>query len=157
MVVWKLVLVLVVGNCIVLKLVEQIFVFILVLMEIIGDLLLLGVLNVVNGFGREVGEVLVISKCIVKIVFIGLILVGVYILKCVVDNIIFFIVELGGKLLNIYFSDVMKYEDEFLSKCVEGMVLVFFNQGEVCICFLCVLIQEDMYDDFIFLVIVCIQ
>lgn len=30
-------------------------------MEIIGDLILVGVINVVNGFGFEVGNVLVIS------------------------------------------------------------------------------------------------
>lgn len=103
------------------------FVLILVLFEVIGDLLLVGVLNVVNGYGKEVGEVLVISIWIVKIVFIGLIFVGLYILKCVVDNIIFLMVELGGKLLNIFFNDVMEKDDEFLSKVVEGVVFVYFN------------------------------
>lgn len=45
-------------------------------MEIVGDLLLLGVVNVVNGAGGVIGEYLVILKCIVKVVFIGLMEVG---------------------------------------------------------------------------------
>lgn len=48
----------------------------MVWISLIGDLLLLGVLNVVNGFGFEVGKLLVFSLCILKIVFIGEILIG---------------------------------------------------------------------------------
>lgn len=77
-----------------------------VLMELIGDLFLVGMINIVNGFGKEVGEVFVISKWIVKIVFMGLILVGKYILCVVVDSLILLMVELGGKSLNIFFVDV---------------------------------------------------
>ena len=150
---WKLAPALAAGNCIVLKPAEQTPASILVLMEIIGDLLPPGVLNVVNGFGREAGEALATSKRIAKIAFTGSTPVGAHILKCAADNIIPSTVELGGKSPNIYFSDVMKHEDEFLSKCVEGTVLAFFNQGEVCTCPSRALIQEDMYDDFISLVI----
>ena len=150
---WKLAPALAAGNCIVLKPAEQTPASILVLMEIVGDLLPPGVLNVVNGFGREAGEALATSKRIAKIAFTGSTPVGAHILKCAADNIIPSTVELGGKSPNIYFSDVMKHEDEFLSKCVEGTVLAFFNQGEVCTCPSRALIQEDMYDDFISLVI----
>ena len=150
---WKLAPALAAGNCIVLKPAEQTPASILVLMEIIGDLLPPGVLNVVNGFGREAGEALATNKRIAKIAFTGSTPVGAHILKCAADNIIPSTVELGGKSPNIYFSDVMKHEDEFLSKCVEGTVLAFFNQGEVCTCPSRALIQEDMYDDFISLVI----
>ena len=122
-------------------------------MEIIGDLLPPGTLNVVNGFGKEAGEALATSTRIAKIAFTGSTPVGSHILKCAAENIIPSTVELGGKSPNIYFSDVMKHEDEFLSKCVEGTVLAFFNQGEVCTCPSRALIQEDMYDDFISLVI----
>lgn len=71
-----MVFVLVVGNCVVLKFVRFISFFVLLLMEIVGDLLLLGVVNVVNGVGGVIGEYLVISKCIVKVAFIGLMEVG---------------------------------------------------------------------------------
>ncbi|MCK5886927.1 MAG: aldehyde dehydrogenase family protein, partial [Alcanivorax sp.] len=145
---WKLAPALAAGNCIVLKPAEQTPASILVLMEIIGDLLPPGVLNVVNGFGREAGEALATNKRIAKIAFTGSTPVGAHILKCAADNIIPSTVELGGKSPNIYFSDVMKHEDEFLSKCVEGTVLAFFNQGEVCTCPSRALIQESIYQPF---------
>ena len=44
------------GNCVVIKPAEQTPATLLVLMELIGDLLPPGVLNVVNGFGVEAGK-----------------------------------------------------------------------------------------------------
>ena len=75
--------------------------------------------------------------------------VGSHILKCAAENIIPSTVELGGKSPNLYFEDVLQQEDEYLSKCIEGAVLGFFNQGEVCTCPSRVLIQESIYDEFI--------
>ncbi len=150
---WKLGPALAAGNCVVLKPAEQTPASIMVLMEIIGDLLPPGVLNVVNGFGAEAGQALATSKRIAKIAFTGSTPVGSHILKCAAENIIPSTVELGGKSPNIYFEDVMRQEDEYLSKCVEGTVLAFFNQGEVCTCPSRALIQESIYDDFISLVV----
>ncbi|MBK1873917.1 MULTISPECIES: aldehyde dehydrogenase family protein [unclassified Marinobacter] len=148
MAVWKLGPCLAAGNCTVLKPAEQTPASILVLMEIIGDLLPPGVVNIVNGYGIEAGEALATSKRIAKIAFTGSTPVGSHILKCAAENIIPSTVELGGKSANIYFSDVMKSEPEFVSKCVEGLVLAFFNQGEVCTCPSRALVQEDMYEEF---------
>ena len=150
---WKLAPALAAGNCIVLKPAEQTPLSILVLMEVIGDLLPPGVLNVVNGYGREAGEALATSTRIAKLAFTGSTPVGRHILKCAAENIIPSTVELGGKSPNIYFSDIMQAEESFVSKAVEGMVLAFFNQGEVCTCPSRALIQEDMYDDFIGMVL----
>lgn len=150
---WKLGPALAAGNCTVLKPAEQTPVSILVLAEIIGDLLPPGVLNIVNGFGREAGQALATSKRIAKIAFTGSTPVGKHILACAAENLIPSTVELGGKSPNIYFEDVTKQEDEFLSKAVEGTVLAFFNQGEVCTCPSRALIQESIYDEFISLVV----
>src|SRR5579863_591996 len=68
---WKLAPALAAGNCIVLKPAEQTPASILVLMDIVGDLLPPGVLNIVNGFGREAGNALASSKRIAKIAFTG--------------------------------------------------------------------------------------
>lgn len=146
---WKLAPALVAGNCIVLKPAEQTPASIMVLIEAIQDLLPAGVLNVVNGFGVEAGQALATSTRIAKIAFTGSTPVGSHILKCAAENIIPSTVELGGKSPNIYFSDVLNQEDEFVSKCIEGAVLAFFNQGEVCTCPSRLLIQEDIYEDFI--------
>ncbi|MEP3350168.1 MAG: aldehyde dehydrogenase family protein [Marinomonas sp.] len=150
---WKLAPALAAGNCVVLKPAEQTPVSILELVKVIQDLLPPGVLNIVNGFGKEAGQALASSKRIAKIAFTGSTPVGAGILKCAAENIIPSTVELGGKSPNIYFSDIMKQEESFISKCVEGLVLAFFNQGEVCTCPSRVLIQEDMYDEFMALVI----
>lgn len=150
---WKLAPALVAGNCVVLKPAEQTPASILIMAELISDLLPAGVLNIVNGFGKEAGEALATSKRIAKIAFTGSTPVGAHILKCAADNIIPSTVELGGKSPNIYFADVMNHEDSFLSKCVEGTVLAFFNQGEVCTCPSRLLVQESIYDEFIAMVI----
>ena len=145
---WKLAPALAAGNCVVLKPAEQTPASILVLTEIIGDLLPPGVLNIVNGFGKEAGEALATSKRIAKIAFTGSTPVGSHILKCAADNIIPSTVELGGKSPNIFFNDVMDKDDAFLSKAIEGAVLAYFNQGEVCTCPSRLFIQEDIYDQF---------
>ncbi|WP_209327456.1 aldehyde dehydrogenase family protein [Pseudoalteromonas sp. PA2MD11] len=146
---WKLAPALAAGNCIVLKPAEQTPASILVLLEVIGDLLPAGVLNVVNGYGKEAGEALATSTRIAKIAFTGSTPVGSHILKCAADNIIPSTVELGGKSPNIFFNDVMEKDDEFLSKAIEGAVLAYFNQGEVCTCPSRLFIQEDIYEQFI--------
>ena len=146
---WKIAPALAAGNCIVLKPAEQTPASILKLMEIIGDLLPAGILNIVNGFGAEAGQALATSTRIAKIAFTGSTPVGSHILKCAAENIIPSSVELGGKSPNIYFNDVLQQEDAFVSKCIEGAVLAFFNQGEVCTCPSRLLIQEDIYEDFI--------
>jgi aldehyde dehydrogenase len=146
---WKLAPALAAGNCVVLKPAEQTPWSILKFIELIEDLLPAGVLNVVNGYGREAGEALATSKRIAKIAFTGSTPTGSHILKCAAENIIPSTVELGGKSPNIFFADVMNFEDSYLSKCIEGVVLAFFNQGEVCTCPSRLLIEESIYDDFI--------
>ncbi|MFB1031253.1 MAG: aldehyde dehydrogenase family protein, partial [Thauera sp.] len=68
---WKLAPALGAGNCVVLKPAESTPISILVLMELIADLLPPGVLNIVNGYGREAGMPLATSKRIAKIAFTG--------------------------------------------------------------------------------------
>ena len=145
---WKLAPALAAGNCVVLKPAEQTPLGITVLMELIGDLLPKGVLNVVQGYGREAGEALATSKRIAKIAFTGSTPVGSHIMKCAAENIIPSTVELGGKSPNVYFEDIMQAEPSFIDKAAEGMVLAFFNQGEVCTCPSRALVQESIYPQF---------
>lgn len=146
---WKIAPALAAGNCVVLKPAEQTPVSILVMIELIQDLLPPGILNIVNGFGTEAGQALAVSKRIAKLAFTGSTQIGHHILKCAAESLIPSTVELGGKSPNIYFADVMDHEDEYLDKAVEGMLLAFFNQGEVCTCPSRVLIDESIYDKFI--------
>uniref|UniRef100_A0A1I7Y1J3 Aldedh domain-containing protein n=1 Tax=Steinernema glaseri TaxID=37863 RepID=A0A1I7Y1J3_9BILA len=111
---WKLAPALAAGNCVVLKPAEQTPLGISVLLEVIGDLLPPGVLNVVQGYGREAGEALATSKRIAKIAFTG----------------------------------STPAEQSFIEKAAEGLVLAFFNQGEVCTCPSRALVQESIYPAF---------
>ncbi len=145
---WKLAPALGAGNCVVLKPAESTPVSLLVLVELIADLLPPGVLNIVNGFGREAGLPLASSKRIAKIAFTGSTSTGRVIAQAAANNLIPATLELGGKSPNIFFADVMDKDDAFLDKAIEGLVLFAFNQGEVCTCPSRALIQESIYDRF---------
>ncbi len=146
---WKLAPALGAGNCVVLKPAESTPVSILVLTELIADLLPPGVLNVVNGYGREAGMALANSKRIAKIAFTGSTATGKFIAQAAASNLIPATLELGGKSPNIFFPDVAAQDDAFLDKAIEGLVLFAFNQGEVCTCPSRAIIHESIYDKFI--------
>src|SRR6202789_3010906 len=148
MAVWKLSPALAAGNCVVLKPAEQTPASIMVLMELIGDLLPKGVLNVVNGFGLEAGKPLASSNRIAKIAFTGETTTGRLIMQYASQNLIPVTLELGGKSPNIFFADVAAEDDDFFDKAIEGFVMFALNQGEVCTCPSRALIHESIYDRF---------
>lgn len=149
MAVWKLAPALAAGNCVVLKPAESTPVSIMVLMEIIGDILPPGVINVVNGFGAELGRTLVTNPKVAKAAFTGSTATGRMVMQYATENIIPVTLELGGKSPNIFFPSVMDADDAFLDKAIEGAVLFAFNQGEVCTCPSRLLVHESIYDRFI--------
>ena len=146
---WKLAPALAAGNCIVLKPAEQTPVSILLVLELIQDILPPGVLNVVNGFGAEVGRPLATSPRIAKIAFTGSTQVGQLIMQYATENIIPVTLELGGKSPNVFFEDVMDKDDDYLDKALEGFAMFALNQGEVCTCPSRALIQESIADKFL--------
>lgn len=146
---WKVAPALAAGNCVILKPAEQTPVSILLLVELIADLILPGVLNVVNGFGLEAGKPLASSPRINKIAFTGETTTGRLIMQYASQNIIPVTLELGGKSPNIFFKSIMDADDEYFDKCLEGAVMFAFNQGEVCTCPSRILIEESIYDAFI--------
>ncbi|TPW32235.1 aldehyde dehydrogenase family protein [Martelella alba] len=145
---WKLAPAIAAGNCVVIKPAEQTPASIMVLAELIADILPPGVLNIVNGFGLEAGKPLAQSPRIAKIAFTGETTTGRLIMQYATENLIPVTLELGGKSPNIFFKDVMREDDGFLDKAIEGFVFFALNQGEVCTCPSRALIQEDIYDAF---------
>lgn len=146
---WKIAPALAAGNAIVLKPAEQTPASILVLMEVIGDLLPPGVLNIVNGFGAEAGKPLASNPRIRKIAFTGETTTGRLIMQYASENLIPVTLELGGKSPNIFFADVADADDAFYDKAQEGFTMFALNQGEVCTCPSRALIQESFADDFL--------
>ena len=145
---WKLAPALAAGNCSVIKPASPTPWSILKLAEVINDVVPPGVLNIITGPGAEVGKALASNPRIAKIAFTGETATGRLIMQYAAQNIIPSTTELGGKSPNIFFSDVMAEDDEFLDKAVEGLVLYAFNKGEVCTCPSRALIQESIYDEF---------
>src|SRR6188768_4151100 len=145
---WKIAPALAAGNCSVVKPASPTPWSLLVLMELIGEIVPPGVINVVNGPGGEIGKALAQNKRIAKIAFTGETVTGRLIMSYAAQNIIPSTTELGGKSPNIFFEDVMAADDAFLDKAIEGLVLYAFNKGEVCTCPSRALIQESIYEPF---------
>jgi len=145
---WKMAPAMAAGCCTVIKPAEQTPVSILVLMELIGDLIPGGVVNIVNGFGPEAGKPLAQSERVNKVAFTGETTTGRLIMQYASENLNPVTMELGGKSPNIFFPSVMEADDEFLDKCIEGAVMFALNQGEVCTCPSRILIHEDIEEAF---------
>jgi len=145
---WKMAPALAAGNCVVIKPASDTPMSLAVLMDLIGDVLPEGVLNVVFGHGSEVGTPLARSPRIAKIAFTGETTTGRQIMQYAAETIIPQTMELGGKSPNIFFADVMDHDDGFLDKALEGFALFAFNKGEVCTCPSRALVQESMFDRF---------
>lgn len=146
---WKMAPALAAANCVVIKPASDTPMSLAVLMDLIGDLLPPGVLNVVFGHGSEVGTPLARSPRIAKISFTGETTTGRQIMQYAAETIIPQTMELGGKSPNIFFADVMDHEDDFLDKAMEGFALFAFNKGEVCTCPSRALVQDSIFDEFV--------
>jgi aldehyde dehydrogenase len=145
---WKIAPALAAGNTVVVKPAEQTPTSIMVLLELIGDLLPAGVLNVVTGFGVEAGKPLAQSPRVAKVAFTGETTTGRLIMQYASENLIPVTMELGGKSPNIFFPSVVDADDDFFDKAVEGAVMFALNQGEVCTCPSRILVHEDAYEKF---------
>src|SRR5271165_1219902 len=146
---WKLAPAVAAGNCVIIKPASDTPLSLAVLMDLTGDLLPPGVLNVVFGHGSEVGSPLARSPRIAKVAFTGETTTGRQIMQYAAETIIPQTMELGGKSPNIFFADVMDEDDAFLDKALEGFTLFAFNKGEVCTCPSRALVQESIFDKFV--------
>lgn len=145
---WKLAPALAAGNCVVLKPAETTPASILVMMDLIGDLFPPGVINIVNGLGKDVGAALSNSKRIAKIAFTGSTATGRMIGHAAAENLIPATLELGGKSPNVFFADIMDKDDDYLDKAIEGFAMFALNQGQVCTCPSRALVQESIFERF---------
>jgi len=145
---WKLAPALAAGNCSILKPAEQTPVSVMVLMELIADLLPPGVINILQGYGPEVGKPLASSPRVAKVAFTGETTTGRDILRYTAENLIPATLELGGKSPNVFFADTFSQDDALADKAMEGFTMFAFNQGEVCTCPSRALVQESAFDDF---------
>jgi aldehyde dehydrogenase (NAD+) len=103
-----------------------------------------GVLNIVTGTGREVGEPLVTHPLIRKVAFTGSLRAGREIGRLAADRVIPLTLELGGKSPNIVFADAD------MDKAVAGALTGFtINTGQICAAGTRLLVQADIHDEFV--------
>jgi aldehyde dehydrogenase (NAD+) len=101
-----------------------------------------GVLNIVTGPGRVVGEALVNHGDVDKVTFTGSPGVGRGIMRAAAGNFKRVSLELGGKSANVIFDDADL--DAATKAAAAG---IFFNAGQVCSAGSRVLAHEKVYDE----------
>ena len=102
-----------------------------------------GVLNIVHGYGHEIGQNIVESKFTKAISFTGGTKTGEIIAKTAAPMFKKLSLELGGKNPNIIFSDCD------YSKMLDTTVRSSFsNQGQICLCGSRIYVQKEIYNKF---------
>src|SRR5579863_1340644 len=103
-----------------------------------------GVLTVVTGSGRELGQWLVEHPLVDKIAFTGSTATGKLVAKTAADTVKRVTLELGGKSPSIIFDDAN------LDAAVAGAIYgIFYNAGQACEARSRVFIQKNVYDAFV--------
>jgi acyl-CoA reductase-like NAD-dependent aldehyde dehydrogenase len=141
---WKLAPVLAAGDCAVIKSSSTTPLSLLVLMELIGDLVPAGVINVITGKGSKSGQYILDHDGFRKLAFTGSTEIGLNVAKAAAEKIIPATLELGGKSANIFFDDCN------MDMAIDGAQLgILFNQGQVCCAGSRIFVQEGIYDEFV--------
>ena len=141
---WKLAPVLAAGDCTVLKTSSETPLSVNVLMELIGDVVPAGVINIITGKGSKSGQYILDHPGFRKLAFTGSTEVGLNVAKAAAEKLIPATLELGGKSANIFFDDCD------LEQAIDGLqVGILFNQGQVCCAGSRVFVQEGIYDKFV--------
>src|SRR5579883_3142848 len=142
---WKLAPALAAGNTVVLKPSEHSSVSALVFGELFEKAgFPPGVVNIVTGFGGEVGEALVTHKDVAKVAFTGGDKTGEHVYSLAARSIKHVTLELGGKSANIVFDDAEI--EEAIKGAVSG---IFAATGQTCIAGSRALIHRPIYDQFV--------
>ncbi|MCC0025250.1 MAG: aldehyde dehydrogenase [Hyphomicrobiaceae bacterium] len=103
-----------------------------------------GVVNIVTGFGSEIGEALVTHPRVAKVAFTGGDVTGQRVYESAARHIKPVTLELGGKSANIVFSDAE------LDNAVRGVVSgIFAATGQTCIAGSRALVQRSIHDEFV--------
>jgi len=142
---WKLGPALACGNTVVLKAAEQTPLSILILARLITEAgFPPGVVNILNGHGREAGAALVQHPLIDKVAFTGSTATATQIMKSAAVGLRNITLETGGK------SPLLVFEDANLEQAVRwSHVGIMSNQGQICTATSRILVQKDVAGNFL--------
>jgi len=142
---WKLGPALACGNTVVLKSAEQTPLSILVLGQIIVEAgFPPGVVNFLNGYGKEAGAALVQHPLVDKVAFTGSTATGAQIMKMASATLKNITLETGGK------SPLLVFEDADIEQAIKWSHMgIMSNQGQICTATSRILVQKGIYDTFV--------
>jgi aldehyde dehydrogenase (NAD+) len=142
---WKLGPALACGNAAVLKAAEQTPLSILYLARLVRDAgFPPGVVNVLNGLGRDAGAALVEHPLVDKVAFTGSTATGRSVMKAAAASLKNVTLETGGK------SPLLVFADCDMDQAVKWSHLgIMANQGQICTATSRILVQDSIYDDFV--------
>ncbi|MEI8036231.1 MAG: aldehyde dehydrogenase [Betaproteobacteria bacterium] len=142
---WKLAPALAAGNTVVVKPSEYTSASALEFMKLIKQAgFPPGVVNVITGFGHEVGPALVEHPLVAKVAFTGSDATGQKIYEAAARGMKRATMELGGKSPNIVFDDAQL--DNALKGVISG---IFAATGQTCIAGSRLLVQQSIHDEFV--------
>lgn len=142
---WKLGPALACGNTVVLKPAEQTPISILYFASLIPKAgFPPGVVNVINGYGREAGAALVSHPAVNKIAFTGSTATGKAVMKAASETMKSITLETGGK------SPLLVFRDCDLEQAARwGHLGIISNQGQICTATSRILVQQDVFDEYV--------
>jgi aldehyde dehydrogenase (NAD+) len=142
---WKMAPALAAGNTFVWKPSEHSSVSALEMAPLFADAgLPAGVVNIVTGFGNEIGDALVGHPDVAKVAFTGGDATGAQVYQTAARNIKPVTMELGGKSANIVFADAN------LDNAVKGVVSgIFAATGQTCVAGSRALVHRSIHDEFV--------
>ncbi|HET6605187.1 MAG TPA: aldehyde dehydrogenase, partial [Rhodopila sp.] len=103
-----------------------------------------GVVNIITGFGNEVGEPLVTHPDVAKVAFTGGELSGQRVYESAARGLKRVTLELGGKSPNIVFDDAVM--DDAVKGAISG---IFAASGQTCIAGSRLLVQRSIHNEFV--------
>jgi aminomuconate-semialdehyde/2-hydroxymuconate-6-semialdehyde dehydrogenase len=141
---WKIAPAIATGNCVIAKPSEITPYTAYLLGEICSEAgLPQGVLNIIHGYGNEVGTAAIKHPNVKAISFTGSTRAGRDIATIAAPMFKKLSLELGGKNPNIIFADC-----QFDNMIETTLRSSFNNQGQICLCGSRILIERSLYDDF---------
>ncbi|HLX12722.1 MAG TPA: aldehyde dehydrogenase family protein, partial [Bacteroidota bacterium] len=145
MAIWKLGPALAAGNTVVLKPSEVTPVTAMELAKIIHEAgFPPGVVNIIPGFGEDVGEEIVRNPMVDKVSFTGSTTIGKRVMTLAAMTLKKCTLECGGKSANIVLDDAD------LPMAIDGaLYAMFYHQGQCCEAGTRLFLQEGIYDEFV--------
>jgi aldehyde dehydrogenase (NAD(P)+) len=142
---WKLGPALACGNTVVLKPAEQTPLSILILAKLIKEAgFPPGVVNIVNGYGREAGAALVSHPLVDKVAFTGSTMTAREIMKMAAGTLKNITLETGGK------SPLLVFPDADLEQAVKWSHFgIMSNQGQICTATSRIYVHQDIFQSFL--------